>query len=95
MGCVRGESVPDAPALVPDAGGLQPLSSPLRIDFGRDSVGVIAAVSRLKNAPPSRDETLPECGRVVGWADGLTLIFRDEDFRGWRLGGDAAGANCG
>jgi hypothetical protein len=85
---------PQAVGLVPDAGGLQPQDTALRIDFGREQAGVVAAVSRLLRQPPEQQKMLPGCGEAVVWPNGLWLIFIDRDFRGWALGGAAAGARC-
>ncbi len=72
--------------LVPDGGGVQPVGSDLRIDFGRDKAGVVEAVSRLVGARPSSDVTNAECGagpvNTVSW-DGLDLTFMEGDFLGW------------
>lgn len=88
-------AAPPPQGLVPDAGGLQPNDSPLRIDFGRAEAGVIAAVSRLKGTGPETRRTVPGCGDVAVWADGLTLIFAGGDFRGWARNGASAGRVCG
>ncbi len=81
---------PDRPAprgLTPDANGLQPAGTDLRIDFGRDQDGAIDTVSRLLGSQPTDITTLADCGDVAAayWADGLTMNFVDGDFRGWVL----------
>ncbi len=96
--CAEVEPAPAvlAPArgVVPDAGGLQPVGSPLRIDFWRDRPGVIAAVARLKGTAPETQATVPGCGDVVSRRDGLRLTFVDGDFRGWMWDGRSAGVVC-
>jgi len=81
---------PEAPppaGLTPDATGLQPAGSPLRIDFGRAQDGVIAAVTRLLGSAPASRTRNGECGAglvtAVRWENGLTLNFLEGDFRGW------------
>ena len=77
------------PPLTPDAAGLQPAGTDLRIDFGRAQAGVIETVSRLLGDDPSDIGTIGECGAgpvtAAYWDDGLTLNFLDGDFRGWAL----------
>lgn len=79
---------PAQPAgLTPDAFGLQPAGTDLRIDFGRAQAGVIETVSRLLGDDPSDVTTNRECGAgavtAARWPNGLTLNFLDGDFRGW------------
>ncbi|MAX73119.1 MAG: hypothetical protein CMH66_05530 [Nioella sp.] len=82
-----GGPIPQSAGLTPDARGLQPAGTDLRIDFGRAEPGVIATVSRLLGSDPSRIVTQPECGagpvRAASWPGGLTLNFQEGDFRGW------------
>ncbi|WP_071673791.1 hypothetical protein [Nioella nitratireducens] len=82
-----GAEGPAPQGLTPDAGGLQPASTDLRIDFGRAQEGAIATVSRLLGAQPTDITTMADCGDVTAayWADGLTMNFVDGDFRGWVL----------
>ncbi|MDJ0825185.1 MAG: hypothetical protein QNJ16_06760 [Rhodobacter sp.] len=94
-GCTGPGPAPVGPVLVPDAAGLQPVGSPLRIDFGRAEAGVIAAVSRLTGADPSVRRKVPGCGQVVFWPDGLQLVFASGAFRGWAYEGRTAGLICG
>lgn len=93
---------PDGPlrgaGLTPDATGLQPGGTALRIDFGRAQAGVVAAVARLKDAAPVSTGAAPGCPAAdteVAWRDGLVLAFRGGTFVGWRdAAGRAAGAAC-
>lgn len=87
---------PSAPpvGLVPDAGGLQPNGTTLRIDFGRAETGVVAAVSRLVGAGPAVRRSVPGCGDLAVWPDGLGLVFVEGTFRGWRRDASAAGVTC-
>lgn len=94
-GCTATAPEVVAAGLVPDAGGLQPNGSPLRIDFGRARLGVIQSVTRLKARPAAAPYEVPGCGSVVYWPDGLGLVFVDGDFRGWVLGERSAGVKCG
>ncbi|MDJ0630491.1 MAG: hypothetical protein QNJ44_19700 [Rhodobacter sp.] len=94
VGCAEPETVPPAPGVVPDSGGLQPVGSPLRIDFWRAEAGVIAAVSRLTGARPDDRRRVPGCGDVVEWPDGLRLVFVGGDFRGWAFQARTEGVNC-
>lgn len=48
-------------ALAPDAGGLQPAGTELRIDFGRTKAGVVEAVTRLLGASPVSETINREC----------------------------------
>ena len=87
-----------ARGLTPDANGLQPAGTPLRIDFGRAQEGVVAAVSRLLGAEPARATRTPGCTAAdaeIAWPSGLVLAFRAGTFVGWRDGaGASAGATC-
>lgn len=78
---------PQAMGLTPDAGGLQPVGTDLRIDFGRAQAGVIDSVSDLLGTPPQDVTTNDECGAgpvtAAYWPVGLTVNFLDGDFRGW------------
>ncbi len=94
-GCAAQSAAPPAVGLVPDAGGLQPNGTSLRIDFGRDMAGVITAVTRLKQDAPKPLYEVPGCGVVLVWRDGLQLTFVEGDFRGWTLGESRAGVVCG
>lgn len=82
-----GGPIPAAAGLTPDAGGLQPAGTDLRIDFGRAEPGVIATVSRLLGSDPVEIVSQAECGagpmRAARWPNGLTLNFQDGDLRGW------------
>lgn len=87
-----------ATGLVPDAAGLQPAGSDLRIDFGRAQTGVIDAVTRLLGHGPADVATNPECGAglvtAVRWdGEGLTLNFQNGALRGWVV--DAPGLRAG
>ncbi|MBF9030653.1 hypothetical protein HKCCE3408_09620 [Rhodobacterales bacterium HKCCE3408] len=86
-------STPAATGLSADAGGLKPAGTDLRIDFGRAQAGVVDAVTRLLGAPPVG--TTRACDGATGlqWASGLTLLFRDGDFRGWII--DQPGISAG
>ncbi|MCT8158605.1 hypothetical protein [Pseudoruegeria sp. SHC-113] len=71
-------------ALAPDH--LQPIGSPLRIDFGRAEAGTVAAISRLVGAQPqARIPCSNGAGAAQRWANGLTLYFLREGLHGWRL----------
>lgn len=90
-----GEAPLRGAGLVPDAGGLQPVGTALRIDFGREQQGVVAAVARLKDAAPAAAVATPGCAGAdteIAWSDGLVLAFRRGTFIGWR---DAAGRRAG
>lgn len=89
----------EARGLVPDAGGLQPGGTPLRIDFGREQAGVVAAVSRILGSPPDATSLREGCAgggdTFVTWPGGLTLAFASGAFVGWRdAQGRSAGAVC-
>lgn len=78
---------PVVPILL-DGGGIEPMGTGLRIDYGRDGPGVIDTVSRLQGAGPARQLTSAECGApgitAAQWSDGLILVFRNGAFAGWR-----------
>jgi hypothetical protein len=85
--------------LVPDANGLQPNGTPLRIDFGRAEAGVIPAVSRLLGRDPVSRGPVVGCSlSAVRWDTGLTLWFDSEAFVGWTaadsIGTGSAGHTC-
>jgi hypothetical protein len=87
------------PGLVPDADGLQPNGTSLRIDFGRAEDGVITAVSRLLGNDPDFRGSVTGCSlSAVRWEDGLTLWFDRGTFVGWTrtapLGPGSAGRTC-
>jgi hypothetical protein len=88
-----------------DANGIEPVGTGLRIDFGRHGPGVIDTVGRLQGRAPVALLGAAECGQgrsAARWADGLTLVFRDDAFRGWAVtdparsasGALSAGAAC-
>lgn len=84
-GCVAVPSSRDAP-VVPirlDAGGIEPLGTGLRVDFGRAQAGVIDTISRLQNATPRMVACDTPGVAAAAWDDGLTLVFRNGTFRGW------------
>jgi hypothetical protein len=85
--CVTTPREPAPPALTLDAGGIQPMASPFRIDFGRAQVGVIDTVTRILGGGPSQITTNTECGAgpitAASWREGLTLNFQDGVFVGW------------
>ena len=93
--CAAPVAKPAPVGVVPDAGGLQPAGTHLRIDFWRDGAGVLTAVNRLKGSEPTQKFTVPGCGDVVVWPDGLRLIFVEGDFRGWVMGDRREGVICG
>ncbi len=74
------------PSIRPGPDGIRINNSNLRIDFGRAQPGVIAAVSRLRESEPEISVN-PECGAGVltlaRYAEGLTLLFQNNDFVGW------------
>jgi hypothetical protein len=73
-----------AVGLVPDALGLQPNGTALRIDFGRAEPGVIPSVSRLLGEVPVFQGAVPGCALTAArWDDGLTLWFDRGSFVGW------------
>jgi len=82
-GCTATPTGPPAVGLTPDAGGLQPNGTELRIDFRRARAGVIAAVSKLKGEGPTGRMLREPCEEIVTWRDGLRLIFVDGGFVGW------------
>ncbi len=104
-GCLGPAPVPSAVAppsvagISPDAEGLQPSGTPLRIDFGRAQAGVIETVSRILRDEPDGVFTNSECGAgpttIARWDDGLMLLFTEGDFRGWVLDGAAYTAGNG
>lgn len=81
---------------MPDALGLQPNGTTLRIDFGRAEAGVIPAVSRLLGEGPAFRGAVPGCAlTAAGWDDGLTLWFDRGSFVGWTgATGGSAGRVC-
>ena len=85
--CATALPPPQAAGLMPDAGGLQPAGTDLRIDFSRAEAGAIDTVSRILGAHPSEVVDQAECGagpvRAVRWPTGLALNFQDGDFSGW------------
>jgi hypothetical protein len=92
-GCVAapegggGATAPRAAGLHLDAQGIQPVGSPLRIDFGRAGEGVVAAVTRLYGTGPVDTLRTPGCGAgpvtEVRWANGLALSLVGGSFVGW------------
>ncbi|MEJ6392945.1 hypothetical protein V8J82_06755 [Gymnodinialimonas sp. 2305UL16-5] len=79
-----------------DPGGIEPLGTGLRIDFGRDRAGVIETVSRLQGAQPTSLIGPEQCGAGISaaeWRDGLVLVFQDRAFRGWSSSDPTRSAN--
>ncbi|MBF9036793.1 hypothetical protein HKCCE2091_21375 [Rhodobacterales bacterium HKCCE2091] len=83
----RPASAPRAAGLTADGGGLQPVGTPLRIDFGRAQAGAVVSVTRLLGRPPARVVPVPGCGTEAVWSEGLTMTFAADGFRGWRIEG--------
>lgn len=86
--CVASAEPPsEAISVRADGGGLQPIGTPLRIDFGRAELGAVAAVSKLLMAQPVKRETTLECGAgpitAVSWSNGFTMNFQRDAFVGW------------
>lgn len=82
-GCVG--TVPNAP-VVPirlDTGGIEPLGTGQRIDFGRHEPGVIATMSRLRGGAPDALTCTDPHITAVAWDDGLALVFERGGFAGW------------
>lgn len=96
-GCTTSMPPSQSTGLMPDAGGLHPAGTDLRIDFGRAQPGVIDTVSRLLGARPDDITENRECGAgavtSAHWQNGLVLNFIQGDFRGWYL--DQAGLPVG
>jgi len=82
-------SAPDGNGVTPDAAGLQPGGTDLRIDFGRAQEGVIETVSRLVGSQPADVTLIEECGAgpvtAAYWRNGLTANFLNGDFVGWTV----------
>ncbi|MGI3183991.1 hypothetical protein [Nioella aestuarii] len=82
-------SAPGGSGVTPDASGLQPGGTDLRIDFGRAEAGVIETVSRLVGSQPADVTLIEECGAgpvtAAYWRNGLTTNFLDGDFVGWTV----------
>lgn len=88
-GCVGGlgaDRTPTGPT-VPiqlDSGGIEPVGTGLRIDFGRAQPGVIDTMTRLQGDTPT---LITDCASAsvsaVQWDDGLRLVFRNGAFVGW------------
>lgn len=75
-------SAPVVPILL-DAGGIEPVGTGLRIDFGRAAPGVIETIGRLTGEDPSA--VVCQNPGVTARAFGnLTLVFREGSFRGWQ-----------
>ena len=98
-GCVNGVGAGnDRPSgVVVTSGGLVPVGSILRIDFGRAQLGVIEAVSKLQGAQPEQVSTIEECGAgpvtAARWTNGMTLNFQNEVFLGWTVQAPFAGTS--
>ncbi|MEM9756944.1 MAG: hypothetical protein AAF914_13155 [Pseudomonadota bacterium] len=71
--------------MTPDGGGLQPAGTTLRIDFGRAKQGVADSVGRLLGGSPTAIDCQAAETEALVWPDGLMLVFRDGDFRGWQI----------
>lgn len=93
-GCIGGGAPgPLAPTgpVVPirlDAGGIEPVGTGLRIDFGRAQPGVLDTVGRLRDDRPAPVACAAPGVTATAFGD-LTLVFRDGAFRGWQTS-DAA-----
>ena len=84
---------PPAPivTLVPDDDGFAVAGSPLRIDWGRQETGALAALERGFGPVLATDA----CGDLVVHGFGaVTVYFRHGALRGWRTDGASAGAVC-
>lgn len=98
-GCVSGvDTGNDRPTgVVVTSGGLVPVGSILRIDFGRAQLGVIEAVTKLQGEQPEQIRTIEECGAgpvtAARWKNGLTLNFQNEVFLGWTAQAPFAGGS--
>jgi hypothetical protein len=80
-------SSPDRAAavgLVPDALGLQPNGTTLRIDFGRAESGAVPVASRLLGEDPAYRGPVAGCALTAArWDGGLTMWFDRGSFVGW------------
>lgn len=86
LGCT-GPS-PDQPRSTPipytlDAGGIQLTKQMLRVDFGRTAHSTDRAMTKLTGQPAIRRETCPNGRPKVTYADGTTLYFAENAFKGW------------
>lgn len=86
------------PKLAVDADGLrwflQPGGSARPLPFGTAQADVLASLERVRG--PAGTGTNEDCGagsvQYASWPDGLSLVFQDGRFVGWRLDRRAAGA---
>ena len=80
-----------------DDGGIQVLSSPLRIDFGRTKESTIPAASKLF-AETRFEQVAVNCGGQPGlavtWSNGVKLLFVRSTFLGWEAAGERSGVIC-
>jgi hypothetical protein len=80
-------SAPDrsaATGLEPDALGLQPNGTTLRIDFGRAEAGAVPVAARLLGEDPVYLGPVAGCALTAArWDDGLTMWFDRGSFVGW------------
>lgn len=92
-------TTPPAPTIEPipyalDAGGVQLLDRPQRIDFGRTDHSAIKAMTKLVGVEPINQQACID-GQKITWADGTALIFVRGDFRGWQSPeGSSGGIAC-
>jgi len=103
-GCVAVQpvSAPLPMRIIPVSDGLKIADSGgQQISFKRTQAGVETAVSRLIGAPATERRRIGNC-EVVGWENGLTLIFENAAFAGWVSGPpgwqeprSSAGNTCG
>jgi hypothetical protein len=80
-------SAPDpaaATGIVPDALGLQPNGSTLRIDFGRAEAGAVPVAARLLGKDPVYRGPVAGCALTAArWDDGFSMWFDRGSFVGW------------
>lgn len=77
----------------PDQGGIAIDGTDLRIDFGRDEIGVIVAMTDLIGRAPDQQFDLNNCGTLFRWNSQIDMRFADGVFKAWNtrdfIGGEA------
>ncbi|MEM7470285.1 MAG: hypothetical protein AAF340_02970 [Pseudomonadota bacterium] len=82
-GCAAPEPRPNPIAFSLDAGGIQLLDRPQRVDFGRTDHSTLSAMTKLTASDPMREGACVGGGRYAAFGDGVALHFARGDFVGW------------
>jgi hypothetical protein len=77
-----------------DKNGVQLVGQPERIDFGRAEASAIESMSKLEGGPPSATGRCALGLRFADWPSGVSLLFENGAFVGWKRDPVAGSEDC-